>query len=143
MAHTNSLHLEIISSLKCCKLYVTIKCIFQFVLTIGYTGTWMQWSIDKHSHSKSDILVCYYTMNVHDNYMPKKCFFRNNKLFKFLSESLDLVLQANIPTRFPNSISVSISRFSRFRFFAHFPGNSHSRFSLEQTLPLSHPATIS
>ena len=52
----------------------------------------------------------------------------------FLSESLDLVLQANIPTRFPNSISVSISRFSRFQFFAHFPGNSRSRFSLEQTL---------
>ena len=82
----------------------------------------------------SSMLLYVYTMNVHDNYMPEKCFFRNNKLFKFLSESLDLILQANIPTQFPNSVSVSISRFSRFWFFAHFPGNSHSRFHLEQTL---------
>ena len=43
-------------------------------------------------------------------------------------------MQANIPTRFPNSILVSISHFSRFQFFAHFPGNSRSWFSLEQTL---------
>ena len=43
-------------------------------------------------------------------------------MFTFFSESLDLVLQANIPTRFPNSVSVSIFRFSRFQFFCPFPG---------------------
>ena len=43
----------------------------------------MQWSIDKHSHSKSYILVCYFTMNFHDNYMPKKCFVRNYTLLNF------------------------------------------------------------
>ena len=58
----------------------------------------------------------------------------NNRLFKFLSNDLRFTLQANIPTQFPNSISVSISWFSRFRFFAHFPGNSRFQFSLKQTL---------
>ena len=43
-------------------------------------------------HLQSNILVCYYIMDVNNNYMPEKCFFRNKKNFKLCSESLYLIL---------------------------------------------------
>ena len=66
-------------------------------------------------------------------------FSRNNRLFKFLSNSLDLTLLANNPAQFPNLVPVSISQFSRSWFLAHFPVSSHYLFSLEQFLITNSP----
>ena len=76
-------------------------------------------------------------MNVHDNYMPKKSFFRNNKLFKFLSESVNVV--------FAGKYSYSIPEFNLgFHFpvlpvsvFCSFPG----KFPFP-VLPIANPILL-